>query len=50
MELYKEGFWNWCKENHPEILIEFYQETKYALEEVERWVKEIEKKRQVKKQ
>jgi hypothetical protein len=47
MEMYKEGFWNYCKDNHPQIIFDFAKEMKKGMKEFERFVDELEKKEEL---
>ena len=40
--MYKLGFWEWCKSNHPEILIEFRDEMKKGIDELEEFINSLE--------
>lgn len=42
MDDYKLGFWNWCRENHPEIIREYYNDMKNALSGAEKELQEFD--------
>lgn len=39
------GFWNWCKENHPEIIIEWHKELKKGMESLEKFLEDLKENR-----
>lgn len=42
MNQFKLGFWNWCKENHPNIVLEYRDDMRRGLEELEKFVEQYE--------
>lgn len=44
MKPYHKGFWDWCKDNYPQVILHWHREMKKGMDELEKFVEEIEEK------
>jgi hypothetical protein len=40
---YQLGFWHWCKDKHPKIILEYYKEMEQGVRELEEWAEDYER-------